>query len=350
MIMDYWSDKALNHHTEATTMLYAARECGRILLQEGLPKAFARHAIASRAVSEGLQAMGLKLFGDQRHKMANVTGVYIPQGVDGEKVRRGLLKDFNIEIGTSFGPLHGRIWRIGTMGYNARADAVLNTLGALEAVLAAEKHQDSARRGGGCRARGVPQRLSVSVPDSLLVAIGGNATHPENIRGTTEEQEVVADQAARALLPLVKSRNRLLITHGNGPVVGKILLRMMLTQATACLRCGWTSAWHTARAASAISSFSRSRMQCAAPASQRQAGAASSLRCRWIRTILRSRRLPSRSARSSRPKRQRGSKQRLGHDGRRRPRLAALRRRRPSRAPVINLHVIEALLKMPGRW
>ncbi len=68
------------------------------------------------------------------------------------------------------------------------------------------------------------------VPDSLLVAIGGNATHPENIRGTTEEQETVADAAARALLPLVRSRNRLLITHGNGPVVGKILLRMMLTR------------------------------------------------------------------------------------------------------------------------
>ena len=68
------------------------------------------------------------------------------------------------------------------------------------------------------------------VPDSLLVAIGGNATHPEDIRGTTEEQEVVADTAARALLPLIKSQNRLLITHGNGPVVGKILLRMMLTR------------------------------------------------------------------------------------------------------------------------
>lgn len=68
------------------------------------------------------------------------------------------------------------------------------------------------------------------VPDSLLVAIGGNATHPDNIRGTTEEQETVAEQAARALLPLVRERNRLLITHGNGPVVGKILLRMMLTR------------------------------------------------------------------------------------------------------------------------
>ena len=141
MIMDYWSDKALNHHTEATTMLYAARECGRILLQEGLQNAFARHALASRATTEGLKAMGLKLFGDPAHKMANVTGVSIPQGVDGEKVRRALLKDFNIEIGTSFGPLHGRIWRIGTMGYNARSDAVLNTLGALEAVLSQEHHK-----------------------------------------------------------------------------------------------------------------------------------------------------------------------------------------------------------------
>ena len=66
--------------------------------------------------------------------------------------------------------------------------------------------------------------------DSLLVAIGGNATHPDNIRGTQEEQERVADRAARALLPLVRKENRLLITHGNGPVVGKILMRMMLTR------------------------------------------------------------------------------------------------------------------------
>jgi carbamate kinase len=70
----------------------------------------------------------------------------------------------------------------------------------------------------------------VPVPDSLLVAIGGNATHPEDIRGTTEEQELVADRAAQALLPLVRAKNRLLVTHGNGPVVGKILLRMMLTR------------------------------------------------------------------------------------------------------------------------
>lgn len=69
-------------------------------------------------------------------------------------------------------------------------------------------------------------------PESLLVAIGGNATHPESIRGTTEEQETVAENAARALIPLIRKQGRLLITHGNGPVVGKILLRMMLTRET----------------------------------------------------------------------------------------------------------------------
>ena len=68
------------------------------------------------------------------------------------------------------------------------------------------------------------------VPQALLVAIGGNATHPDDIRGTTEEQEVIAARAASAILPLIRSNNRLLITHGNGPVVGKILLRMMLTR------------------------------------------------------------------------------------------------------------------------
>ena len=141
MIMDYWSDRALNHHTEATSMLYAARECARILLQEGLSNALDRHRRASQALVAGLQAMNLKLFGDLEHKMPNVTGVYIPQGVDGEKVRRALLEHFNIEIGTSFGPLHGRIWRIGTMGYNAREDAVLTTLAALEAVLSRQNHK-----------------------------------------------------------------------------------------------------------------------------------------------------------------------------------------------------------------
>jgi (S)-ureidoglycine-glyoxylate aminotransferase len=135
MIMDYWSERRLNHHTEATTMLYGARECARIVLEEGLDARFKRHAAAGAAVVAGVEAMGLTVFGDKAHKMSNVTGIIIPSGVDGEAVRAQMRLDFGIEIGSSFGPLHGKIWRIGAMGYNATKPKVLQTLGAFEAVL-----------------------------------------------------------------------------------------------------------------------------------------------------------------------------------------------------------------------
>ncbi len=154
MLMDYWGESRLNHHTEATSMLYAARECVRVILAEGLAACFARHRLASEALCAGLTAMGLSLFGDQRHKMPNVTGVMIPAGVDGEAVRAIMLNDFGIEIGTSFGPLHGRIWRIGTMGYVCRKENVLHCLAALETAL---RHCGASAAGG----RGVDAALAV---------------------------------------------------------------------------------------------------------------------------------------------------------------------------------------------
>jgi carbamate kinase len=71
---------------------------------------------------------------------------------------------------------------------------------------------------------------SADISSRVLVAVGGNATHPDNISGTTEEQEVVAANAARALLPLMQRQGELIVTHGNGPVVGKILMRQILTR------------------------------------------------------------------------------------------------------------------------
>ena len=136
MLMDYWSPMRLNHHTEATSMLYAAHTCAQVVLNEGLEAGFARHRIASQAIRKGLTAMGLELFGDESHRMDNVTGVFIPKILgDGEQVRSQLLEDFGIEIGTSFGPLKGKIWRIGTMGYVCRKANILRCLSALEAVL-----------------------------------------------------------------------------------------------------------------------------------------------------------------------------------------------------------------------
>ena len=68
--------------------------------------------------------------------------------------------------------------------------------------------------------------------EKILVAIGGNATHPARRPGTVEEQIEFAVKTGNALLPLLKADNQLIITHGNGPVVGKILLRQVLARET----------------------------------------------------------------------------------------------------------------------
>ncbi len=128
-------------------MLYAARECARIALEEGLPVRFARHAIAGRAMVQAANAMSLTVYGDPAHKMTNVTAIHIPAGIDGERVRARMRTDFEIEIGTAFGPLAGKVWRIGTMGVNARKHAVLITLAALETVLRQEGYGFTAGAG-----------------------------------------------------------------------------------------------------------------------------------------------------------------------------------------------------------
>lgn len=66
------------------------------------------------------------------------------------------------------------------------------------------------------------------IPRRIIIAIGGNAIHPSGIKGTSEEQVAIAATTAKALLPLLNLDNELIITHGNGPGVGKVLMRQAL--------------------------------------------------------------------------------------------------------------------------
>lgn len=134
-LQDYWGPRHLNHHTEATCMQYGVHEALRCILQEGLQARFARHILNNKALTTGLEAMGLTIFGDIKNKMPVVTAINIPEGIDGPTLRGQMLDEFGIEIATSFGPLDGKIIRIGNMGYSSQKRNILFTLGALEAVL-----------------------------------------------------------------------------------------------------------------------------------------------------------------------------------------------------------------------
>jgi (S)-ureidoglycine-glyoxylate aminotransferase len=96
-IMDYWGPRRLNHHTEATSMLYAARECARLLVEESMTAVIARHSLHGQAMTAGVQGLGLTVFGDLSHKMSSVVAVEIPDGLGGDggdRVRAALLDDY----------------------------------------------------------------------------------------------------------------------------------------------------------------------------------------------------------------------------------------------------------------
>ena len=139
-LADYWSPARFNHHTAPTAMVYGLREALRAVHEEGLEARFARHRLHGDALRAGIAALGLTLFGKKapEHRLPFLTPVVVPDGVDERRVRQRLLEDYGVEIGAAFGPLQGKIWRIGTMGYSAQRQHVLLCLAALAQVLHAE--------------------------------------------------------------------------------------------------------------------------------------------------------------------------------------------------------------------
>ncbi|HKV04225.1 MAG TPA: alanine--glyoxylate aminotransferase family protein [Candidatus Acidoferrales bacterium] len=134
--MSYWGKERLYHHTPPITLIYAMREALRLVLEEGLEPRWERHLQNQQALIAGLEAMGMELFVSKpADRLVTVTAVNIPGGVDDARVRRQLLDEFNIEIAGGLGPVKGRIWRIGLMGYSSQKPNVLLFLAALEKAL-----------------------------------------------------------------------------------------------------------------------------------------------------------------------------------------------------------------------
>jgi len=135
MVMSYWGQDRVYHHTAPISMLYALREALQLVLEEGLEDRFQRHRLGAQALAAGLEAMGLQLLVAPELRLPSLTTVTVPAGVEELRVRRELLNDCGIEIGGGLGPLKGRIWRIGTMGYSCQEKNVLLLLTALEQAL-----------------------------------------------------------------------------------------------------------------------------------------------------------------------------------------------------------------------
>jgi alanine-glyoxylate transaminase / serine-glyoxylate transaminase / serine-pyruvate transaminase len=135
MIEKYWSNERVYHHTAPISMNYALHEALRVVIEEGLDAAWQRHKRVHETFIREMRKLELEPAVAQSIRAPMINAVRIPEGTDDAKVRQRLYDDFNIEIGAGLGPLKGKIWRVGLMGYGAREENIEILAKALKALI-----------------------------------------------------------------------------------------------------------------------------------------------------------------------------------------------------------------------
>jgi len=135
MIEKYWNQERVYHHTPSTTLHYGFREGLRLVLEEGLEDRWSRHKAVAEYLWDKMETLGLKLFVPREHRLPSLNTVCIPDGVDDAAVRTSLRETYNIEIAGGFGPLKGKIWRVGLMGFSSRRENVTLLSEAMREIL-----------------------------------------------------------------------------------------------------------------------------------------------------------------------------------------------------------------------
>jgi alanine-glyoxylate transaminase/serine-glyoxylate transaminase/serine-pyruvate transaminase len=136
LLLGYWGATTRTyHHTAPTNSLFALHEALLLIREEGLENCWARHHRHHIALKAGLESMGLKFLVKEEYQIPQMNAVRCPEDVNEAEVRKRLLQEFNLEIGAGLGPLAGKIWRFGIMGYSCRPENVMVCLSALGSVL-----------------------------------------------------------------------------------------------------------------------------------------------------------------------------------------------------------------------
>jgi alanine-glyoxylate transaminase / serine-glyoxylate transaminase / serine-pyruvate transaminase len=156
LLEDYWVGRKY-HHTMSSTLIYALREALLMVEEEGLAARQSRHERNHRALTAGIEAMGLSLLPPATERLWTLNAVKMPAGVDEAAVRRTMLTNYNIEVGAGLGPLAGKIWRVGLMGASSTPQTLLQFLAACEGALAMHGH-------------GVPEGAGVAAATASLRA------------------------------------------------------------------------------------------------------------------------------------------------------------------------------------
>ena len=103
--------------TPATNLLYGLHEAIQILEEEGLQNVFARHDRHAEATRRAVQTWGLEILcADPNEYSSSLTAIMMPEGYSADALRKVILENFNMSLGSGLGKVADKIFRIGHLG------------------------------------------------------------------------------------------------------------------------------------------------------------------------------------------------------------------------------------------
>ncbi len=135
LLADYLEQPHRYHHTASATMFYAVLEGLTLIEEEGLANRHKRHHEAHLEFGKKVGALGIEMLVAPDIRIWNINTPKVPAGVDDAKVRTALLKEDGIEIAGGFGPLAGKVFRVGLMGPLATSESVSHFVGCFAKAL-----------------------------------------------------------------------------------------------------------------------------------------------------------------------------------------------------------------------
>jgi alanine-glyoxylate transaminase/serine-glyoxylate transaminase/serine-pyruvate transaminase len=140
LLEEYYDGPHKYHHTAPVSLFYALREALTILDEEGVEQRWSRHQRAHNRLVAGFRELGLSMLVDEPNRIWNLNTPRVPAGVDDAAVRALLMKEHSIEVLGGFGPLAGKVFRVGLMGPLATEDGTDQFLRAFSGALASCGH------------------------------------------------------------------------------------------------------------------------------------------------------------------------------------------------------------------
>jgi alanine-glyoxylate transaminase/serine-glyoxylate transaminase/serine-pyruvate transaminase len=104
-------------YTPATNLLYGLATAIDMLHEEGLDCVFARHERHAEAVRRAVRAWGLEILcRDPKYYSPVLTAVVMPEGQNADRLRKIVLENFDLSLGTGLSKVAGKVFRIGHLG------------------------------------------------------------------------------------------------------------------------------------------------------------------------------------------------------------------------------------------